>query len=713
MHRHTHHPPAAEVDPADRRDIEELRHKVAAFRRGEIPEERFKHYRLTRGVYGQRQPGVHMFRIKIPYGRLTARQLARIADLSEKYATGNLHLTTRQNIQFHYVKLEDSVALWEGLAEVGLNAREACGNTVRNLTASARAGIDPDEPFDVSPYAHAAWAWFLRNPVCQDMGRKVKIAFSSSDKDAAFTWFHDFGFVPRLRVVDGRERRGFKVVVGGGLDAQSMPAQTAFEFLEEEHIIPFLEAAIRVFDRYGEREKRMKARLKFLVKKLGLPAFLELVEKERRALPHQTWWVDRELVPPPVWPPHRTPPEVSLPDTQRYHTWLQTNVFAQKQPGYFGVQLRVPLGNIDAATARALAALVRQWAADDIRITVNQGLLLRFVRPEVLPFLFTELDRLGLAAPGFDTLADITSCPGTDTCALGVTNSTALAARLEEVIWEEFPDLISESHLHIKISGCMNSCGQHMAAQIGFHGSSIRHGQLVLPAMQVVLGGGNDPDGTGHVAEKVVKLPTRTIPDALRAILSDYEQHAGEGEYFNAYYRRRGKRHFYELLKPLATADPLPEEWLRDWGQAAPYVQQIGVGECAGAAYDMVAAIVADAHERLDWAREALQGHDWASAIYHAYTAMVVGAKALLLAEDVRCNTHKGILEDFDRHLVETRRFPWQGRFEESVLEMHRQPPHEAFAWRYFERARTFLDAVRRHRAASMESVVLRDHYKA
>jgi len=252
------------IAPADSADILELDNRIKSFNSGQEDEERFKHYRLTRGVYGQRQLGVQMFRIKLPFGKVTTEQLTRIADVSDLYATGNLHLTTRQNIQLHYVKLNDSPKVWRDLAEKGITAREACGNTVRNITGSPKAGINPAELFDVAPYVQATFEYFLRNPICQEMGRKIKPAFSSSDADSAYTYFADFGFIPRI--VDGE--RGFKVVVGGGLGAVSMVAHTAYDFLHEDQIIPFMEAAIRVFDRYGEREKRMKARLKYLIKQI-------------------------------------------------------------------------------------------------------------------------------------------------------------------------------------------------------------------------------------------------------------------------------------------------------------------------------------------------------------------------------------------------------------------------------------------------------------
>ena len=704
----SHNPPLhAIADAAARRDITELTDNIGKFKTGEYPEERFKHYRLTRGVYGQRQPGVHMFRTKIPYGKLTADQLHRLADVSEQYTNGNLHLTTRQNVQMHYVKLDDSPAIWKALAEVGITAREACGNTVRNLTASARAGIDPDELFDVSPYVHAAYEYFLRNPISQEMGRKIKPAFSATDKDSAFTYFHDFGFLPRIQ--DGQ--RGFKVVIAGGLGAQAIVAQTASEFMPADEIIPFMEATIRVFDRYGEREKRMKARMKFLVKKLGLEAFLDLVNEERKALKNQRVTVETENFSPGTPAPQQTPPTATPVDQAAYDAWLATNVFEQKQQGYYGVNVKVRLGDIDADTARGLADVVRRWAADDIRATVNQGLLLKFVRAAALPHLFNELTRLGLADPGFGTLADITACPGTDTCNLGVTNSTGLAKVLEGVINAEYPELVHDRNLAIKISGCMNACGQHMAANIGLHGSSIKKGALVIPAMQIVLGGGVDPTGKGFIADKVIKLPTRRLPAALRLLLDGYLTDAAEGEYFNDYYQRLGKKYFYDLLKPLADVTDAPESIQFDWGQDRAYIQAIGVGECAGVAYDMIGAIINDSRERLRWAQENLEAGVLADSIYHSYSSLVIGAKALLLSQDVRCNTHIKILADFDAHFGAA--FGFTPSFTDHVLRMKANVPDEAFARTYFADAQAFFQRVLHERERQLDQVVVKDYYQA
>ena len=713
------------ISPAAQQDVNDLATQLARFRAGQLDEERFKHFRLTRGVYGQRQLGVHMFRTKIPGGFLTADQLVALADASERFTNGKLHVTTRQNVQLHYVKLDDAVALSQALAEAGVTAREACGNTVRNVTASAAAGVDPDEPFDVNPYVEATFAHFLRNPVSGAMGRKVKISFSSSEADTAYGFFHDFGLVPRVRTgADGREERGFRMYVGGGLGAQPIVAQVAAEFMPEQEVLPFMEAAIRVFDRYGERESRMKARMKFLVRKLGLGRFLALVDEERGALVEREVWVDRDRVRLAGPSTAALPAEAPAVDEPAFRTWLATNVLPQKQPGFHRVLVRLPLGNIDAPRARALAAAARALAADDLRLTVGQGFELRFVRPEALPHLYAALAALDLAAPGADSTADVTACPGTDTCNLGVTNSTALATELERVIRAEYADLIHDTDLKIKISGCMNACGQHMVAAIGLHGSSIKRPPLVIPAMQIVLGGGVDAAGDGSIAERVIKLPSRRIPAALRLLLDDYRDHATEGEYYPAYFRRLGKKYFYALLKPLADLEAGAGDLLRDWGEDTDYVQAIGVGECAGVALDMVGAIIADQRERLDWAAEAHERGLYADAVYHAYGAFVTGAKALLLSTDVKCNTHARILRDFDEYFVGTG-FRLRDAeapptsFEAYVLRMREEVPRAAFAKTYLRDAEGFYRRVVAERqrqlaaATAPEGLVVGSYYNA
>jgi sulfite reductase (ferredoxin) len=708
------------VSPVDQKDIQELERRIGDFQRGKEDTERFRLYRLTRGVYGQRQEGVQMFRLKLPYGRVNSAQLVRIADVSDRYATGNLHITTRQNVQLHYVKLANSPKVWTELAQMNLTAREACGNTVRNFTASPTAGIDPQEPFDVSPYAEASFQYFLRNPICQEMGRKIKIAFSSSEADSAFTYFHDYGFIPKIQTVDGVEQRGFKVLVGGGLGAQAITGVLAYDFLPEDQIIPFMEAGLRVFDRHGEREKRMKARMKFLIQKLGFEAWMELVKQEWKALKNKTVAIDRNLVPEEA-PLGQgiVPADVKPVDEHWYNEWLRTNTFEQKQKGYFGIYVRIVLGDLPSEKARKLAAVIKDYAADDIRFTVNQGLLLKFIRPEALPFWFNKLHELGLALPGADSTADITACPGTDTCALGVTNSTGLSKILEELIREEYPDMIDEKFFKIKISGCMNACGQHMAANLGFHGSSFKHGELVIPAMQVVLGGGVAPDGRGFIADKIVKVPTKRIPDVVRYVFDDFEKNGLEGEYYNDYFLRLGEKHFYALLKPLADLKTLTQEEYFDWGQDRMYKQEIGVGECAAVILDMVGVILKDAMDKIVAARETLAQGEWSDAIYSSYAAFVIAAKAMLLSKDIKCNTQRGVIDDFQTHFVESGEFTEVGNFTELVLQINQYEPEENFATDYFAQAESFVRSVINIREAKLvesngiDKKVVGDYYRA
>ena len=701
------------VSKPARRDILDLKQKIGAFSGGDMTDEHFRKFRLARGVYGQRQPGVQMIRIKLPFGRVTADQLIRIADVSDRYATGNLHATTRQDIQLHFVKLADTPQLWADLEDAGITLKEACGNTVRNVTASARAGIDPSEPFDVSPYAQAIFEYFLRNPICQDMGRKFKIALSSSESDSAYGFMHDVGLVPRIK--DGQ--RGFKVMIGGGLGAQPFMAQIASEFLPEDEAIPFIEGVIRVFDRYGERQKRHKARMKYLLNDIGLDEFLARVDEERVALKSKTFTVSgiQFTGEPATTQPEQPasslitearddgPPENQIPNTE-YQTWLKTNVFAQKQAGFYAVQLRVLLGDMHSDTARALANIVKKYAADDIRVTVNQGYLLRFVKPENLPALYEALNALGLAEPGFDTTADITTCPGTDTCNLAISSSYGITRALETMMKNEFADLVYNEDIKIKISGCMNGCGQHSAANIGFHGSSLKNGAYVLPALQVLLGGGFNKVGEGQIGDKVIKVPAKRGPDALRRLFGDYENNAFEGEYYNDYYGRQGKNYFYTLLKPLADLKTLQADDYIDWDHTEQYTTEVGIGECASVLIDLVATTLYEATEKLNWAHENLDGGNWADAVYHAYNTFITGAKAALMSQDIATNTQHGVVGDFDRTFAGQPDFhAAEGDFKAVVFGINKNEPTEAFARQFTNQAEQFLTAINAYRQTQVE----------
>lgn len=685
-------------DPIVQKDIIELEKKIRAFREGTLNEEKFRSLRLARGVYGQRQQGVQMIRIKLPFGKITTKQLLRIAAISDEYSTGNLHLTTRQDIQIHYVSLERTPELWAKLEQDDITLREACGNTVRNITASAVAGIDPKEPFDVSPYAQEMFKYLLRKPFGQELGRKFKIAFSSNDDDTAFTFMHDLGFIPKIKIVDGKEVRGFKVMIAGGLGAQPILAKTAYEFLEEDQIIPFTEAVIRVFDRHGERTSRHKARIKYLVAKIGLEQLMKYVAEEQLALNVKSYTINRDVLPLQVKDKQTAFTTFKITNEKKYQDWLRSNVFEQKQKGYYAVNIKIVLGNFSSDTARLLAPIVDKYAADDIRITVNQGLLLKYIPKEALPALFQELDKLNFAEPGFDSVADITACPGTDTCNLGISSSTGIAKELEHVVKEEYPDLLFNNDIKIKISGCMNSCGQHSLAQIGFHGSSFKNGTAVVPALQLVLGGGTVGNGEGRVSEKVIKIPSKRGPAVLRTLLDDFEKNSVEGEYFNSYYDKKGKDYFYQLLKPHADNSTLqPEEYI-DWGHTEQFKTEIGVGECAGVMIDLVATLLFEVEEKIEWAQSSFDAGLYADSIYHSYSAMVNAAKALLLGKSVPTNTQHGIINDFDKFFVETKEINVPGTFREFVLQINQNEPSKTFAEKFLKESEGFLTQAKQYR---------------
>ncbi len=681
-------------NPLVERDIIDLEYKIRLYREGKIHDEKFRSLRLARGVYGQRQQGVQMVRIKLPYGKMTLRQWKRIADISDEYSTGNLHLTTRQDIQIHFVSLDRTPELWAKLELDDITLREACGNTVRNITASPTAGIDVNELFDVSPYADAMFRFFLRNPICQEMGRKIKIAFSNTDEDTALTYMHDLGFIPKIQ--DGK--RGFKVLVGGGLGAQPLLAQVAFAFLEEDLIIPYTEAVLRVFDRHGERNSRHKARMKYLIQKIGFEAFTQLVSAEQKALKSQKVVIEQPNTQDPLPTAPSAQPKTQDIDTEDYKIWRATNVFAQKQEGFFGVYVRILNGNISSTTSRSLIAALDGYIADDIRITINQGLMLKFVQEEHLPYVFNVLKKHNLAAAGANGTVNITACPGTDTCNLAISDSTSITGELEKVISQEFPELIHNQDIKIKISGCMNSCGQHGMANIGFHGSSLKSAdKRVLPALQVLLGGGTVGNGVGRVADKVIKVPSKRGPLTLTWLLNDYENNALEGEYFNDYYDRQGEKYFYNLLKPLADLTTLQHSDFIDWGQSEQFITEIGVGECAGVMIDLVATLLYESEEKLSWAQTAYSENRWADSIYHSYSVFISSAKALLLDKSVNVSTQHGVITEFGKHFAEE--FGLQpDEFKTQTLQINQYEPSEEFAVRYLAEAEAFLEKAKAYR---------------
>jgi sulfite reductase (ferredoxin) len=682
-------------NPVVENEILELSKKIELFNTGKIDEEKFRSLRLARGIYGQRQEGVQMIRIKLPYGKVKSNQLRRISDVSDEYSRGRLHITTRQDIQIHYVDLNRTPELWSELDKDDITLREACGNTVRNVTASELAGIDVNEPFDVSPYADALFRFFLRNPICQEMGRKFKVSFSSSDEDTGLSYMHDLGFIAKVE----NGVRGFKVMIGGGLGSQPRHADALYSFLPSDKIIPLMEGVLRVFDRYGERKSRAKARMKFLIKDIGLDAFKELVEAEQRAIEFKTVAIDADayVASKPV---SVETPQVEIKDQNAFELWKATNLIPQKQEGYVAIGIKVLLGDFYTDKARLLADLVEKYAAGEIRLSLRQNIVIPFVKEDLVPFFYTELEKLGFTEAGYNKAVDITACPGTDTCNLGIASSTGIADELERVIKAEYPQYLKNDDVVIKISGCMNACGQHNMANIGFQGMSVRTpDKLVAPALQVLLGGGNLGDGNGLFADKVVKVPSRRGPEALRRILNDYEANA-EGKSFVEYYKVTGDRYFYDLLNDLQDVSNLTQEDFIDWGTEEKYEKEIGIGECAGVVIDLIATLFLESEEKIENAQNSFNDKVYSSAIYHAYSSLVNSAKAMLLAENKNTNTHAGIVSQFDELFVASGKLNLGTSFSELIYQINKNAPTEAFAAEYINSANQFLEKVRAFREA-------------
>jgi sulfite reductase (ferredoxin) len=686
-------------NPIVEKDILELERKIHLFNEGKIDEERFRSLRLARGIYGQRQFGVQMIRIKLPYGKVTSEQLHRISNVSDDYSRGRLHITTRQDIQIHHVSLDRTPELWAQLEKDDITLREACGNAVRNITASETAGIDVDEPFDVSPYADATFKFFLRNPICQEMGRKFKMSFSGTDDDTAISFIHDLGFIAKIKTENGVSKKGFKVLLGGGLGSQPRHADVIYNFLEEDLLIPTIEGVLRIFDRFGERAKRAKARLKFLVKEIGVEAFLELVSDEISALENKTFKLDTTAFEQPISFQEEAIPSVKIENETTYNKWKETNVIKQKQEGLFAIGIKVHLGDFYTPKARLLADLVKKYAANEIRLTLRQNILIRHIREELLPFFYVELQKLGFANAGYNSTADITACPGTDTCNLGISSSTGIAVVLEKVLEEEYPQYLNNKEIAIKISGCMNACGQHNMAHIGFQGMSLKVGNLQAPALQVLIGGGILGDGNGRFSDKLVKIPSKRGPESLRVLLDDIAKNQQEKETFLEYYDRQGKIYFYDLLKRLSDTTNLEPSDFVDWGHSEKYVKAIGVGECAGVVIDLIATLLFESEEKITNSEEALKENQYSDSIYHSYSSLVNTAKALLIAEDIKTNTQAVIVSDFQEHFVATNKIKIEGSFENLVYQIKNEKPTKAFAESYLNDARLFykkIDAFRK-----------------
>jgi sulfite reductase (ferredoxin) len=577
------------VIPILEREFDDFDNEAEKFLAGDTAETEFIGFRLKQGVYGQRQADVQMIRIKLPFGGVTPEQMDTFADVVEKYAPLRKgHITTRQNIQIHHVPLRDAAALIREVSEAGLSSREGCGNTVRNVTADPWAGVCHDETFDPTPYAGAYVRYFVRHPTTQLMPRKVKTAFTGSDTDRALTGIHDVAFIARER--DGV--RGFELRVGGGTAIMPRIAPTLIDFVsaDDGEYLKYTEAVLRIFDRQDWlRVNRARARLKVLVDKIGIEALREQVEEELQgdwvaerdfSIEHRVFLYDEEAnapAPPIAW----GSPNGDGSEFARFRT---ANVERQRQEGFSAVQVKVDRGDLTPEQFRGLAAIMREYSGGFARTTVHQNFVLRWVRDEAVYDVWRRLVELGLGDAGADQVNDVVSCPGTDSCKLGITSSMGLNRAVKERVEAMGITDPLTRRIHIKMSGCPNGCSQHHIGNIGFYGASIKVGENTIPAYVAHIGGNYEGGEIVYGARLKVRLPAKRVPEAVERWLRKYEAERYEGEVFNAYAERVGTKSFEDAVRDLA----MPVEFglttmteFIDWTKKVPFVVQRGEGECA------------------------------------------------------------------------------------------------------------------------------------
>ena len=565
-------------------ELEDFETQVKRFQAGEWDPNEFMAYRLRQGIYGQRQVDMQMMRVKAPFGGLKADQLDALGVVAEKYAPMRRgHVTTRENFQFHHIPIEQTPEILRMLGDVGLSTREACGNTIRNVTGCAMAGVCGDEPFDITPYAAAYARYFVRHPFTQAMPRKIKSAFSGCEQDCAITGIHDVGFIPKI--VDGK--KGFKMLMGGGTSIMPRVAPTLSEFVSTEEYLKYTEAAIRIFHRSNElRKNRMKARVKFLIDRIGMDEFRELVNQELKEP-----WAQKDFDPTSLlFIEDESKDAPSLDGNFRsgsdpeFDAWVESNVRPQKQDGYMAATVKLPLGDIEAEQFPKLAELSRKYAGGRARITHQQNITFRWIPENALYEVWEELSEMGLGESGAHRIKDVVSCPGTDSCKLGITSSMGLGRAVGDALADLDPSDSLVQQMHIKMSGCPNGCGQHHIADIGFHGAAAKGPGGQVPAYELFVGGSYD-DGDVRFGQRVkTKVPAKKLPEAMKKVISLYQDKRNNGEIFKDFVSRVGVEVFEEVLVEYKEIPELNRESLDqyiDWDKTVKYVLERGEGECA------------------------------------------------------------------------------------------------------------------------------------
>jgi sulfite reductase beta subunit-like hemoprotein len=586
--------PIFQLSEEAKNEIARFRREIALLDKGERDMDDFKRFRLNNGIYGIRGTAdEHMIRIKLPFGEMTADQLEVIVEVAEKYTPSKLsHVTTRQAIQLHNLKRPQVPELLQTIHDAGLTSREACGNTVRNITCDELAGVHPDEIFDVQPYAELLFRYFLRNPICQNLPRKFKIAFeSTATSDRARIGIHDLGFRATVREVNGKKEFGFITTVGGGLGSMPFAAHLLEEFTPFDQFLATTEALIRIFDRHGNRRDKNRARIKFVVAEWGIEEFRKRFIEERKAVigtssgRHERFQIEWKSETAPVVKTDAFKNAVPGPD---FNAWKKTNVIPQKQKGYSAVYIRCLYGDVNPAQGREIAAIAREVCGGRMRTTITQNLLLRWVPDAALALVHNRLQKISMGLDNALTVADITRCPGADTCNLAITHSKGLAINLtEDVFSNGFSHDPELSHITIKISGCINSCGQHHIADIGFFGASRNIDGKQMPHYQMMLGGRT---GLKHEDIKfgtgVAFIPARRIGEAVKSLLTRYKTTKQAGELFPKWIDRVGLASLKEAMQPFTDPEPLRKDaakMFEDLGDSVgtQFKVAVGKGECA------------------------------------------------------------------------------------------------------------------------------------
>jgi len=578
------------VIPILEREFDDFDTESTRFLKGEVDGDEFIKFRLKQGVYGQRQPDVQMVRVKLPFGGVTPDQLDAFADGIEKYVPLRKgHITTRQNIQMHHVPLPDAAALIRDLGDAGLSSREGCGNTMRNVTGDPRAGTLDGEQFDITPYAGAYVRYFVRHPTTQAMPRKVKTAFAATDEDNAITRIHDVAFIPK---VNDQGVRGVEMRVGGGTSIMPRLAPTLYDFVELDNgdYLKVTEACMRIFDRQEWlRVNRARARIKVLIDKIGIDEFRTLVEEELEGD-----WVDErdfglegilfehdEEANAPAKPQSFASPNG---DNREFTRFVETNVQRQRQKGFSTVEVKVTRGDLTPEQLRGIGSIMREYTGGAARTSVHQNLILRWVRDESVYDVWRALGELGLGDAGADEVTDVVSCPGTDSCKLGITSSMGLNQAIHERVTQMELDDELTRRIHVKMSGCPNGCGQHHIANIGFYGASIKVGEHTIPAYIPHIGGAYEGGDVRYGQRLKARLPAKRVPEAVDRWIRFYESARAEGEEFNAFVDRVGPAEFEAQVKDLTMPIEFSLDnmnYFIDWTKQSPFEVVRGEGECA------------------------------------------------------------------------------------------------------------------------------------